>query len=70
VRNRGVATLGLAGCALLTVPLGRPALAIARALDTTDTAAVPLRLAPVLAEIGALVAAVAVVCTALWSRRD
>jgi hypothetical protein len=70
VRNRAIATLGLAACALLTVPLGHPAISIAQALDTTDGAAVPLRLAPDLTETAAFVVAVVLVTGTMWRRRD
>lgn len=71
VRSRAVAVLGLAACALVTVPLDLPpAVPIARALDTRHAAAVPARLAGDLAWIGAFCVAVAVACALLWRRRE
>lgn len=70
VRNRALAALGLALVALATVPLGPAAAATARALHTRRAAAVPARLAPDLAAIGAFVVGTAIACTALWRRAE
>jgi hypothetical protein len=70
VRNRAVATLGVAACALRTVPLGPPAVATAHALNATHTADVPARLAGDLASVTRFTAAVAIACTVLWRRRE
>lgn len=71
VRSRAVAVLGLAACALLTVPLDLPpAVPIARALDTEHAAQVPARLAGDLGFIAAFGVAAALVCALLWRRRE
>jgi hypothetical protein len=70
VRSRAVAALGLALCALLTVPLGPPAVSTARAMNTTHSAAVPARLAGDVGSTVLFAIAVVFVCTALWRRTE
>ncbi len=70
VRNRAIATLGLAVCALLTIPLGPPAASIAHAMNTEHAAGVPARLAGGLATIGVFTITVVIACSTLWPRTE
>jgi len=71
VRSRAIAVLGLASCAVVTIPLGAsPAVSTARALDVAHAAAVPSRLGPTLASVALFALAVAFTCVLLWRRRE
>jgi hypothetical protein len=71
MRSRVVSVLGLAACALLTIPLGlSPAVATAQALDTTHAAAVPSRIAGDLLGVAIFAVAVALVCARQWRRSE
>jgi hypothetical protein len=66
VRNRTAATLGLTVAALLTIPLGLPAVAAAKALDTHDATTAVHDLTPDLASTAVFAAVVVLVVTRLW----
>lgn len=70
--NRAVAVLGLTLCAVLTVPLHLPGAPVptAQALDTGHAAQVAARLSGDVGSILIFTAAVGVVCTRQWRRRD
>jgi hypothetical protein len=71
VRSRAIAVLGLALCALVTVPLnGPPAITTAQALDVSSAGSVPSRLGGTLASVAVFALAVTVTCALLWRRRE
>ena len=72
IYSRVVSVLGLAVCAVLTVPLHLPGSAVptAQALDAAHAAHVPGRLAGDVVSLLVFTAAVGAVCARAWRRRD
>lgn len=70
-RSRAVALLGLATCLVVTVPLGlSPAVATARAFDTTAASQVPDRFALTFGAVVGFVLAAMFISALLWRHRE
>jgi hypothetical protein len=71
VRSRTVRVLGVTACLVVTVPLGlSPAVATAKAFDTTVAAQVPQRFAGTLGSVAAFVLIAGFLSSLLWRYRE